>query len=342
MHWYAVRVTYSRELFFKDYLDAEGIENYIPMRYEYVVRKERRLRKLVPAVHNLVFVRSTRERMDEIKNEPGMNIPIRYIMDRETRQPIVIPDSQMRSFIDMGALGYYDKSYRLMMLPLQNVTSVINPVIQPVLSSLQDDKSELAKKYNKIIQCIAAISFPLAVFLFFAAYEIINIVYGDNWNPAVPVFKILTISLPLQMILSSSGAIFQTANSTDLMFFTGIRNTFVTLSGFLIAICVFNTIEAVAWSWDISLAINFILTYHTMYRKVFHIRIWSMIRKLSIPLYSALLLCFFLSVQQATFSIDNIYLSLLVKCLVAFGSMALSMRFIMHTNFSRLLYFIKS
>ena len=90
MHWYAVRVTYSRELFFKEYLDAAGIENYIPMRYEYVVRKERRLRKLVPAVHNLVFVRSTRERMDEIKNKPGMNIPIRYIMDRETRQPIVV------------------------------------------------------------------------------------------------------------------------------------------------------------------------------------------------------------------------------------------------------------
>ena len=108
MHWYAVRVTYSRELFFKEYLDAAGIENYIPMRYEYVVRKERRLRKLVPAVHNLVFVRSTRERMDEIKNEPGMNIPIRYIMDRETRQPIVIPDSQMRSFIAVA--GTYDQA----------------------------------------------------------------------------------------------------------------------------------------------------------------------------------------------------------------------------------------
>ena len=107
-HIFAVRVTYSRELFFKDYLDAAGIENYIPMRYEYVVRKERRLRKLVPAVHNLVFVRSTRERMDEIKNEPGMNIPIRYIMDRENRQPIVIPDSQMRSFIAVS--GTYDQA----------------------------------------------------------------------------------------------------------------------------------------------------------------------------------------------------------------------------------------
>ena len=37
-----------------------------------------------------------------------MNIPIRYIMDRETRQPIVIPDSQMRSFIAVS--GTYDQA----------------------------------------------------------------------------------------------------------------------------------------------------------------------------------------------------------------------------------------
>ena len=48
LHWYAVRVTYSRELSLKDYLDKENIENFIPMRYEYVIRNERRVRKLVP------------------------------------------------------------------------------------------------------------------------------------------------------------------------------------------------------------------------------------------------------------------------------------------------------
>ena len=36
--------------------------------------------------------------MDEIKIKPGMNIPIRYIMDRETHH-YRHPDSQMRSFI---------------------------------------------------------------------------------------------------------------------------------------------------------------------------------------------------------------------------------------------------
>lgn len=55
LFWYAVRVTYSRELALKEYLDGECIENFIPMHYEYIVKNERRVRKLVPAVHNLVF-----------------------------------------------------------------------------------------------------------------------------------------------------------------------------------------------------------------------------------------------------------------------------------------------
>lgn len=108
LKWFAVRVTYSRELALKAFLDEKKIENFIPMHYEYVVKNGRRVRKLVPAVHNLVFVHSTRKHMDEFKNMPGMNILIRYLMNRETHQPIVIPDAQMRSFILVA--GTYDES----------------------------------------------------------------------------------------------------------------------------------------------------------------------------------------------------------------------------------------
>lgn len=99
LHWFAIRVTYSRELAFKSFLDEAHIENFIPMRYVYAERNGQRMRRLVPAVHNLVFVRASREQMDEFKNMPGMNIPIRYIMNRETHQPIVVPDEQMHSFM---------------------------------------------------------------------------------------------------------------------------------------------------------------------------------------------------------------------------------------------------
>ena len=55
-----MRVTYSRELALKAFLDEEKIENFIPMRRDYIVKKGRRIRRLVPVVHNLVFIRSTR------------------------------------------------------------------------------------------------------------------------------------------------------------------------------------------------------------------------------------------------------------------------------------------
>lgn len=105
--WFALRVTYSRELTLKKYLDREGIENFIPMRYEYIVKNERRIRKLVPAVHNLIFVYASRARIDAVKELVGLSSPIRYIMDRETNQPIIVPDSQMRSF--MAVAGNSDQ-----------------------------------------------------------------------------------------------------------------------------------------------------------------------------------------------------------------------------------------
>ena len=105
--WYALRITYSRELAFKEYLDSRGVRNFLPMRYEYVFRGERKIRKLVPVVHNLVFVYATRSEVDEMKSTVGASLPIRYIMDRETRQPITIPEVQMRSFIAVA--GNYDE-----------------------------------------------------------------------------------------------------------------------------------------------------------------------------------------------------------------------------------------
>ena len=105
--WFAIRVTYSREMALKEYLDRCRMESFIPMSYKEVIKGERKVRKLVPVIHNLVFVRSTREKLDEIKRDISLKVPIRYIMDRETRRPLVVPDRQMHSFIAVA--GAYDE-----------------------------------------------------------------------------------------------------------------------------------------------------------------------------------------------------------------------------------------
>ena len=107
-NWFAVRVTYGRELALKAILDKENIESFIPMRHEYITRDGRRMRKLVPAVHNLVFIHSTRKKIDELKEQFSVKVPIRYIMNRATNQPVLIPEEQMCSFILVS--GNYDEA----------------------------------------------------------------------------------------------------------------------------------------------------------------------------------------------------------------------------------------
>ena len=99
------------------------------MRYEYVTRKEQRIRKLVPAIHNLVFIYSTRKKIDEIKEENAVLLPLRYIMDRETKQPIIVPEIQMRHFIAIA--GSYDQQVitcRLRNIPCRKEIVSASPV----------------------------------------------------------------------------------------------------------------------------------------------------------------------------------------------------------------------
>ena len=104
-HWYALRVTYNRELRVKDELDAMGVTTFVPMQYRKVVRGGRMVKRLVASVHNLVFVLVEPEQLKSYMETT--QLPVRYIYNRETRQPIVVPRWQMDNFIAVA--GTYDE-----------------------------------------------------------------------------------------------------------------------------------------------------------------------------------------------------------------------------------------
>lgn len=101
-YWYPIRVTYSREMKVKAILDEMHVESFIPMNYVNVKIKEQIQRKLVPAIHNLLFVRATKEKIIELKNNSILSSQIRYLMDHVTRRPMVVPEKQMDDFITVS------------------------------------------------------------------------------------------------------------------------------------------------------------------------------------------------------------------------------------------------
>ena len=103
--WFAIRVTYNRELKVKEDLDARGITNFVPMQYRREERNGVMVKRLVPSIHNLIFIHLTPSEMKEYKTTTAL--PIRYIMNRETHKPITVPAHEMENFIKVA--GTYDE-----------------------------------------------------------------------------------------------------------------------------------------------------------------------------------------------------------------------------------------
>ncbi len=110
LYWYPLRVRNStppRLMTMKERLDHEEkvSETYIPMEY----RTEKNRTRLVPAINNIIFVRSTYNDLVEIRSNLELYEPLRYIMHPVTEkrathyEALYVPDTMMQDFIRVTA-----------------------------------------------------------------------------------------------------------------------------------------------------------------------------------------------------------------------------------------------
>ena len=121
MKWYAIRVTYGRERKFCEALQERGFETF------------------VPAVSNLCFVRTVKAELDEYMYALGEACSARYMWDRATHGPIIVPDKAMEDFIrisrimadealylnELGAKFHEGQKVRIKVGPLAGVEGVV-------------------------------------------------------------------------------------------------------------------------------------------------------------------------------------------------------------------------
>ena len=160
----------------------------------------------------------------------------------------------------MTSLGYYEKSYRFMMLPLENISGVIGPVLHPLLSDLQKDPQSIMRKYLKIQRVASFIGFPLSVLCYFSAEDLIILIFGEQWYPSVPIFRILALSVGIQVAQSSIGPVLQALGNPRKLFFASFFSFIVVLMSILIGLY-FGGIELVALMLVVAFHMVYII-YH--------------------------------------------------------------------------------
>lgn len=96
--WFAMSAPYRRELKAKEYLAARGIESFVPMTKVVVEKGRTKKSTMVPAIHNLLFVYTTKERMQQVKQ--GIDyLQYRTFPCNGKNRPITVPDKEMEQFI---------------------------------------------------------------------------------------------------------------------------------------------------------------------------------------------------------------------------------------------------
>ena len=139
-------------------------------------------------------------------------------------------------FFGEAALGNYDKAYKLSVFPNQYLSGVVSSVMQPYLVKNKDDKAYIYDKYLDVAGTLALLGAWISALFILCSSEIVEVLYGSQWGTAAPILSILGISVMFQMVNSVAGAVFQTIDHTDYMFYTSIINTVITVLGICLGI----------------------------------------------------------------------------------------------------------
>ena len=109
--WFPMRIAHGRPeraLGIREFLTQHQVVNFLPMTYKMRVIKGKPKRVLLPAIDNLIFIRSVEECITFMKRTQSVLLPLRYIMwhpiGSEFSSILRIPDRQMQNFMRVASV----------------------------------------------------------------------------------------------------------------------------------------------------------------------------------------------------------------------------------------------
>jgi O-antigen/teichoic acid export membrane protein len=98
-------------------------------------------------------------------------------------------------FLGATALGLYSRAYQLMAVPTALIGDVLDRVLFPTMSRVQDDPRRLASAYLQGTAFVALLTLPAGVVAALLAPELVHVAFGSKWAELVPPFQVLALGM---------------------------------------------------------------------------------------------------------------------------------------------------
>lgn len=159
-------------------------------------------------------------------------------------------------------LGQYTRANQFNQIFSSNLTTVIQRVSYPVLSSIQDESERLREAYRKVIKSTMLISFACMLGLAAVARPLILILIGEKWLPAVGFLQIICFSGMLYPLHAINLNILQVKGRSDLFLRLEIIKKIIAVGPLVLG--VLYSIEYMLWgSVCTSLIAYFLNSYYS-------------------------------------------------------------------------------
>lgn len=156
------------------------------------------------------------------------------------------------------ALGFYDKAYQLLLLPVNQIGLPVSGVAHSALSRARRSPQQYRDIFDRLLLLTTALGMPLTAFLYGNIHEVVAVVLGPKWLPSVPVFRALAPAAFLMTVTAGMGWIFNSLGRAGRQFSWSFLTTAATVVAYFIGVR--RGIVGVAWGVSITRILLFLPT----------------------------------------------------------------------------------
>ena len=160
-------------------------------------------------------------------------------------------------FLGPARLGVYNRALNLMRLPTSQIDTVLQRVMFPVLSKMQNDSQEIKKIFLQSMGAISLVVSPIMLGLIVTAKPFILTVYGKKWVEVIPILQILSFIGLLISFMAPTRLIYMARGKTDLLLKWRLVSSFVLITSKCIG-AFMGSLQTLAISYAIA---NIVLLY---------------------------------------------------------------------------------
>lgn len=215
-------------------------------------------------------------------------------------------------------LGYYNKACSLYAYPLNILASPITDTILPFLAPLRDDVNVLRQRFVGIFRKLSFISAFCTVAMHVCASELIVIMFGEQWVPAIPLLSVLAFAVYSRGLNGSFGALLSACGRADLLMRSTAINTVVSVG----MICIggaLGSVQLLAICVTVAYNIEMIAPIYLCAKYCLHISLLKFFSYLLPDIIGCLVVIF--SAASIPWGFENVFLALAIKGLFVFCSM---------------------